>query len=279
LSEIKQLGQADHQEVKTYLYQQFWPCIDIIKVFEKTGLRQDFINKDAGVYYGYYYEGNLEGLVVFTNNKKMMVHYRHPSILKKVDVLKAIKKHKPEYATGPVDQLKSIWKMFERTLKRYNYKETYYMLYEDQDLKTITSDLCIRPAILEDAKYHMNFFLNVERQFDRKHMTINQIKDRINDRLGSREYLLIQDGDYLVGQGFVEEKIHAFWQIGGVYTSPKYRGQGLGRLLVSELIQTIQNQGCVPVLAVLKDNLPAYNLYKSMGFVAVMDFGILELEF
>lgn len=279
MSEIKQLKTRDHDQVKSYLYKHFWSCIEIIKAFEKCGIKQDFVNKDAGIYYGYFYEDALEGLLVFTNNKKVLFHYSHEDFLKKVDVLKAIRHHRPEYLTGVTAQVKSIWKMFERTVKRYNYKESSYMIFEASVEATKPALHEIRPAVLRDANYHMPFFLNVEKHFGRKHMTTNQLKDRIQKRLNTQEYLVAETEGHLIGQGFVEEKIHAFWQIGGVYTSPAYRGQGLGRSMMSALITTIKDQGCVPILAVLKDNSPAINLYKIMGFNTVIDYSILELEF
>ena len=279
MSEIKVLTNKEHEEVRKYLYDHFWPCIEIIKVFEKCGLKQDFINKDGGYYYGYYYEGHLEGILVFTNNKKMLCHYTNDDILKKVDVLKAIKYHKPEYLTGITEQVKNLWKMFERTVKRYNYKESCYMMVDKVLVDNEASDHKIRPAVLEDAKIHINFFLNVEKNFNRKHMTINQIKDRINDRLNTKEYLLAEDEGRLIAQGFIEEKIHAFWQIGGVYTAAKYRHKGLGKSVVLSLIKTIEEEGCVPILAVLKDNEAAINLYKKIGFNTVIDYSILEIEF
>lgn len=279
MSEIKVLTNKEHEEVRKYLYDHFWPCIEIIKVFEKCGLKQDFINKDGGYYYGYYYEGHLEGILVFTNNKKMLCHYTNDDILKKVDVLKAIKYHKPEYLTGITEQVKNLWKMFERTVKRYNYKESCYMMVDKVLVDNEALDHKIRPAVLEDAKIHINFFLNVEKNFNRKHMTINQIKDRINDRLNTKEYLLAEDEGRLIAQGFIEEKIHAFWQIGGVYTAAKYRHKGLGKSVVLSLIKTIEEEGCVPILAVLKDNETAINLYKKIGFNTVIDYSILEIEF
>jgi predicted GNAT family acetyltransferase len=279
LSEIKLLKTNDTDIVRHYLYKNFWSCIEIIKTFEKSGLRQDLMNKDAGVYYGYFYENILSGLLVFTNNKKMMVHYMNEDILKKVDLLKAIRYHKPEYFTGVSVQSKNIWKVFERTIKRYNYKESQYMVCDRKTFEEPTTSFKIRPAHLEDGQKNIGFFMHVEREFKRRHMTVNQLKDRIKRRHNTKEYLVAEVQGHVIGQGFIEEKIHGFWQIGGVYTSPLYRGLGVGESLMKTLMKVISENGCIPVLAVLKSNDSAIKLYNKIGFNAVVDYSIYEIEY
>ena len=279
MSEIKLLKTNDTDLVRHYLYKNFWSCIEIIKTFEKSGLRQDLMNKDAGVYYGYFYDKVLSGLIVFTNNKKMMVHYMNDDILKKVDLLKAIRFHKPEYFTGVSIQTQKIWKVFERTIKRYNYKESQYMVCDRNDFQDLETSFKIRPAHLEDGKKNLVFFMQVERDFKRHHMTINQLKDRIKTRHHTKEYLVAEENNHVIGQAFIEEKIHGFWQIGGVYTGPLYRGLGVGESLMNALMKVINENGCIPILAVLKNNGSAIKLYEKIGFNAVVDYSIYEIEY
>jgi predicted GNAT family acetyltransferase len=279
LSEIKLLKTTDTEPVRNYLYKNFWSCIEIIKIFEKTGLKQDLMNKDAGVYYGYYYNDVLSGLIVFTNNKKMLAHYINDDLLKKVDLLKAIRFHKPEYFTAIDIQAQEIWKVFERTIKRYNYKESQYMVCDENSFEALMSPYNIRSAHLEDGQKNIGFFMQVEREFKRRHMSINQLKQRIKMRNKTREYLVVEDNHHIIAQGFVEEKIHGFWQIGGIYTSPLYRGKGVGELLVKTLMNVIAENACIPILAVLKNNEFAVKLYEKIGFNAVVAYSIYEIEY
>ena len=237
------------------------------------------MNKDAGIYYGYFYDKVLSGLIVFTNNKKMMVHYMNEDILKKVDLLKAIRYHKPEYFTGVRLQAQEVWKVFERTIKRYNYKESQYMVCDINHFQDSNTSFIIRPAVPEDGQKNISFFMQVEREFKRRHMTVNQLKDRIKRRHNTKEYLVAEDKNHVIGQGFIEEKIHGFWQIGGVYTNPLYRGLGVGEGLMNALIIVISENGCIPILAVLKTNASAINLYEKIGFNAVVDYSIYEIEY
>jgi ribosomal protein S18 acetylase RimI-like enzyme len=58
------------------------------------------------------------------------------------------------------------------------------------------------------------------------------------------------------------------WEIGNVATHPDYRGKGLARQLVNRTIEHAREHGAeICVLEVRDDNLPAYKLYESLGFI------------
>lgn len=282
MSKIKKLTPQDHESVKHYIYQNFWGCIEIAKIFDKNGCSNKMLEKNSGDFFGYFNESEtLEGIFVFTNNKRFLVHFNNNDVTKKVDLLKAIKYYKPEFMSGPKAQVKLIWQMFERTVKRYTYRDSMYMVLED--FSKFERDFLpaenVREASTTDAKEQMRFFVEIEKEFERNHMTINQMQKRISDRKGSKEYLVMDDGLKLIAQGFVEDKIKAFSQIGGVYTSPKYRGNGFGKAIIQTLCYHILQDGQVPILAVLKDNLSAIKVYESLYFKRKVDFSIIELEF
>jgi len=282
MSIIKKLNDNDHDLVKHYIYQNFWGCIEIAKVFDKNGCKNKLLEKNSGDFFGYFDEADkLEGLFVFTNNKRFLLHFINDNVTKKLDLLKAIKYYKPEFMSGPSLNVKLVWQMFERTVKRYNYNNSMYMVLEDfQDLvNNFDKKEIIREANKNDAREQTRFFLEIEKTFKRNHMTINQMQKRIQERLGFNEYLVIDDGIRLVSQGFVEDKIKAFSQIGGIYTSPKYRGNGYGRMIVEQLSYYIVQSGNIPILAVMKDNVSAIKVYESLNFKGKVDFSIIEMEF
>jgi ribosomal protein S18 acetylase RimI-like enzyme len=80
------------------------------------------------------------------------------------------------------------------------------------------------------------------------------------------------DGEQLVGMaGFFrrrEAKTSHRGHIWGVYISGKYRGQGVGRALLTELLRLARELPRIEqvTLAVSSDNLPARRLYEAMGF-------------
>lgn len=281
MSEIRKLSQEDHELVKKYIYKQFWPCIELAKVFDKNGLNNIKMNKNSGDFFGYFEDELLEGLFLFTNNKRFLLHFTNSNVTKKVDLLKAIRFYKPEFMSGVSENVSLIWKMFERTVKRYKYNNSMYMVLDTHNPinDLIEYEGLLREATIADAKKQVNFLIQLERHFGRSHMTINQLQQRIVDRHGKHEYFVIEKDEKVVAQGFVEDKINAFSQIGGIYTVPSNRGNRLGEVIVRSLSKTIIESGNIPILAVLKDNEPAVRLYERLHFKAVADFSIIEIEF
>ncbi len=55
-------------------------------------------------------------------------------------------------------------------------------------------------------------------------------------------------------------------QIGGVYTKPKFRNQGISTYLMKYLLNNIYSDKKGAVLYVKKENIPALTLYKNLGF-------------
>lgn len=63
-------------------------------------------------------------------------------------------------------------------------------------------------------------------------------------------------------------------QIGGVFTSPEYRGRGIARSLMIELLQDIRSRGRGSVLFVKKTNEPAVKLYRRLDFSIIGEYTI-----
>ncbi|MDA3938626.1 MAG: GNAT family N-acetyltransferase [Spirochaetia bacterium] len=68
------------------------------------------------------------------------------------------------------------------------------------------------------------------------------------------------------GKGF------GYNQIGGVYTKPQYRNQGISTYLMKYLLNEIHKSGKNAVLYVKKENDPALSLYKKLGFQIIGNY-------
>ncbi len=69
------------------------------------------------------------------------------------------------------------------------------------------------------------------------------------------------------------------WYIGAVAVHPDYRGRGIARRLLAQAIEHAHRHGArVCVLDVRVDNAPAYNLYRSMGFVPYDELSQFKLQ-
>ncbi|WP_251865635.1 GNAT family N-acetyltransferase [Achromobacter sp. Marseille-Q4962] len=66
------------------------------------------------------------------------------------------------------------------------------------------------------------------------------------------------------------------WHVAQIQIDPSLQGRGLGRRLLSGLLDEADAQGVPVTLSVLKDN-PARRLYESLGF-AIVGAGALEYD-
>ncbi len=74
-------------------------------------------------------------------------------------------------------------------------------------------------------------------------------------------------GDQILGQGFLAVREERGW-IAGVGVVPSARRQGIGRAVVSALMESAWEMGLETVqLEVIEDNQPARRLYEQLGFV------------
>lgn len=64
-------------------------------------------------------------------------------------------------------------------------------------------------------------------------------------------------------------------QLGGVYTLPEQRGQGLARYLVGSTVQAMLQAGRRVVLYVKEENVAALHLYSRLGFTPLGKFSIV----
>lgn len=139
-------------------------------------------------------------------------------------------------------------------------------------------DCTLRPAILEDLNVIVSWIKNPE-MLERwggplltyppdTQKTWNEIQMTSKDTLS----FIDQTGNVI---GFAQTSLKEPQAVhfGRIIVSPAMRGMGLGRRLLKQLIQLVLSKYETEriTLNVYRDNLPAYNLYKSLGFVAVSE--------
>lgn len=81
-------------------------------------------------------------------------------------------------------------------------------------------------------------------------------------------YVLVDETDQLLAFGQHYMRLDR-WHLGRLAVKPKCRGQGLGKVLVTELLEAASKQQAAieASLFVFPDNLAAYGCYQSLGFV------------
>lgn len=79
-------------------------------------------------------------------------------------------------------------------------------------------------------------------------------------------YLGLHDGDKLIAMAGERLRLPGWVEISAVAVDPDYRGKGHGKALTAALASRIRAGGAMPFLHVY-DDIPAFGLYKKMGFV------------
>lgn len=89
---------------------------------------------------------------------------------------------------------------------------------------------------------------------------------------------LVNSQGLLVSKAATNAIGYKFIQIGGVFTPVQYRNNHYSQVLVFNLCQKILRTRHLPILFVKKENIPAMNLYKKLGFKVVGGYTILYFK-
>ncbi|MBU0936955.1 MAG: GNAT family N-acetyltransferase [Spirochaetes bacterium] len=156
----------------------------------------------------------------------------------------------------------------------------YYAMSQVQPLGLqvpVPEGLSVRPARRQDleallplaAAYDKEEVLTVLHQYNAAATKAAQRISLIKYKVYVAEYK-----GRLVGRAQTNAEGFTREQIGGVYVQPEFRGRGIGRLLMSALLQEINCHGRLASLFVKKHNTAAQRLYGSLGFQSVADYSI-----
>ena len=134
-----------------------------------------------------------------------------------------------------------------------------------------------RPLTEEDLEF-FNATRNECREFlhDNREFTLEQTKEWFKSLRPQQKYYLIHNGVQSLGYIRVIEHNTNCWEIGMDLTE-KFRGMGIAHTMYNKFMQE-QKEPRVWILEVLANNLPAYNLYRKLGFSHSEDEGIKDVE-
>jgi predicted GNAT family acetyltransferase len=147
----------------------------------------------------------------------------------------------------------------------------------DIDLPTLPRDIKIRQASLLDA---LSLF-DLQKRYELEEVYLNP--EVFNDTACyanlknslRREVIFIAERNGIpVAKAGTNARGYHVWQIGGVFTHPSDRRKGLSCILMRELLEHCFKAGKSACLFVKKNNKPAIQLYKKLGFETVDSFRI-----
>lgn len=86
------------------------------------------------------------------------------------------------------------------------------------------------------------------------------------------------DGGKLVSMAGTRLAAGPYTEVSAVCTHPDFVGRGLAKLVLPFVLQFILEKGQIPYLQLYPDNLPAYRLYQTLGFVERINLRVYSLE-
>jgi [ribosomal protein S18]-alanine N-acetyltransferase len=131
----------------------------------------------------------------------------------------------------------------------------------------------LQPATLADLRVILTWITSPDslKLWGGPSLTYPSTPEQIWQEIGASSenaFSLVDPAGVVVGFGQTFLREPGSVHLGRIIVSPARRGQGLGRILCQELIQS-GSIHCRPArftLNVYKDNMPAFTLYTSLGF-------------
>ncbi|HAS72987.1 MAG TPA: hypothetical protein DCS67_02455, partial [Clostridiales bacterium UBA8960] len=204
-------------------------------------------NQSQGHFYGYIENAQLMGIFYFSNKSVLLLHCTHKKILGSLQLLKAIKHHKPKFVKGNTEMTTGIYNLLCRAVAEISESKSILMVYDKQDVEIskvegyslITGDNQIVKDLLSD----MRFFIDVENHFGRPVKAINDIIKDFKHLIVQKNYLLAVIGNEIVAQGMIEDETSKLGILSGIYVAPKHRKKGIGNVLSKELTHMLTIRG------------------------------------
>lgn len=269
------LEKSDIQQIEAYLENNFDETLYFQKIFEE--LKQGILQ---GTFYGYMQQGDLLGLFYFSNKNSLTVHYSDSVVLGNLNLLKAIKHHKPKYIKGEVSVIEGIYRVICRTLDSIHEDDSVLMVYDDnRTIGEVEIPFEWISAASGDVFQELKFFINVENQFGRNVKSINDISKDLREMLKLKKYYLVRSSQGLIGQGLIEEETEKLGIIGGIYVDPSYRKQGIGEAISLKLTRQLLEKDKKPYLFVMSNNKNAIHLYEKIGYKLSTPYRILTVRY
>lgn len=272
------LEKAHMSMIMTYLEQHQEETIYLMKPIEQFEL-----DTSSGTWYGYLSGTTLMGLFYFSNKSTLMLHCMDNAVLRNLQLLKAIKHHKPKYVKGPMGMTEGIYTLICRAVIEVTESKSTLMRYaldqigvEDVDgVRLITGDDKLIDELLSDLR----FFVDVESHFKRQAKAVNDIVKEFRNLISQENYVLAVIDKEIIAQGFIEDETKTNGILAGVYVSPKQRGKRVGWLITAALTKQLIERHKMPYLFVKNNNTDARRLYEKMGYKALMQYATLTITY
>lgn len=146
----------------------------------------------------------------------------------------------------------------------HTLRKMYRMCYKGQPLKVNKAVCLTEPMMRALLKDHKNEEIDAVIKRNRDEFQLN------------KKFVVIED-DQIASVAKISDIDHLGGNI-AVYTNPKYRGKGYGKMVVDACVNWCNQHGVVPIYLVVTENTPSIKLAESLGFETFSTEWILSEE-
>ncbi len=270
--------------VERYLKAHYWKAASFYQIFQLSTNGEMLRIKDG--FEVYIITENIEiiGLIASCGGGLTLVHFADDRVKSKYSVLKTLLHIKPTCLKGDNFSVTLTQKIIDKSIDSVQEQHYYWMSIHKDKIVDFTekrlleiiegfsrSGIEITLANQIDFNEIVPFLIEVEKYFNRKSLSVNQLKKKMAERNLADAYLLVKKDDQAIGQGLLEYELPKHRLIGGIYVSEHFREKGIGKLITCSLIQVVLEKHKLPTLTVDVENKNAIKLYRQLGFEICAD--------
>lgn len=228
----------------------------------------------CGDYFGYFKGNALQGVIAFYNLGNCFLHYESMEAVPYFSRLMIMRRF--NMLIGVDRLIRPIFEAIRHDKALREFEECGY--YVNTDFKPFKLEGVEFIDVFEDND--MNVLSFIRKAYLRgfgADRSIEGTKLLLSQRNKDEEFIVLSKDKKLMAQACIQTFTDSTNQIGAVYTVEEERSKGYGKAVVSELCERIIGRGKLPTLIVNKQNTPALNAYKALGFLQRDDYLIIRL--
>lgn len=273
--EFRLLSNHDKNQVMDYLSRNAVETTFLYGNVVQFGLENNKDIRRSADYYGYFNNGKLKGILPFYNLGSCIPHYENEDAIAYFS--EKMKERNFSFLLGMADIINPLYEKIKEYKTILEYSDDSYFVndsFKPFVLKNIdivnAKDLPLDTAVA--------FLQEVNEQGFNRKTSREEIIKTMNERGQEEESVIVLVNGKAAAHANIQTFTDKINQIGGVYTSKDYRGNGYCKAAVSEICSRILNRGKVPTLMVTKNNTPAVKAYKALGFNHYSDYLLINLK-
>ena len=271
---LRQLNEWDRTVLFEYLLRNEEEAAFLIGNAEQFGIMNRSNLLRCGDYFGYFQGNTLQGVIAFYNMGNCFTHYETFEAVPYFSQLMIMRRF--SMLLGADRIIRPIFELIKHNKAVRGFEEcSYHVNYELKPFKLDGADFIEvskdnSPEILGFVRDAYLYGFDAERTLEGTRLLLSQKSEE-------EEFIILRSEGKLLAQACIQAVTLNTNQIGAVYTLMEERGKGYGKAVVSELCERINRRGKLPTLVVNKQNTPALNAYKALGFEERGDYLMIRL--